>query len=64
MVSAAVDRHQRFIFDVSCHNTTDIKDPLLEVRQGIFGVDWLKLADTKNESMVSANLSQPTPFER
>jgi hypothetical protein len=41
-VSAAVDRHKKFIFDVGCHNATD----------------------TKDGSLVSANLSQSTPFER
>jgi hypothetical protein len=52
-----VDRHQRSIFDVGCHNTTDIKDPLLGGRHIIFGVDYLKLADINDGSMVSANLS-------
>jgi hypothetical protein len=37
-MSVNVDRHQRFIFYVDYHNTTDIKDPLVRVRQCIFGV--------------------------
>jgi hypothetical protein len=63
-MSATVNRHQISIFDVSCHNTTDTKDHLLEVRQEIFGVGKLNLVDTKDESLVSANLRYPTPFQR
>jgi hypothetical protein len=62
-MSVDVDRHQRSIFDIGCHNITDIKDHLLGGRHIIFGVDYLKLADINDESMVSANLSQLTPFE-
>jgi hypothetical protein len=62
-MSVDVDRHQRSIFDVGCHNTTDIKDLLLGGSHIIFGVDYLKLADINDGSMVSANLSLLTPFE-
>jgi hypothetical protein len=41
------------VFGVGHHNVTDTKDPLLGVRQGI-----------KDGSLVLANLSQLTPFER
>jgi hypothetical protein len=40
------------------------KSPLLEVSQIIFGVGRWKPADTKDGSLVSATLSQPTPFKR
>jgi hypothetical protein len=57
-------KDQRSIFDVGCHNTTDMKNFLLGVRQRIFGVNQWKPDNIKDASMMSAILSQPTPFKR
>jgi hypothetical protein len=37
-MSADVDRHQRLIFGIGCHNTTDTKDHVRRVRQAMYGV--------------------------
>jgi hypothetical protein len=43
---------QRSICGVGCRNATDTKDHLLWVKQAIFGVGQLKLADTKDGYMM------------
>jgi hypothetical protein len=44
-VSADVDRYERSIFCVGCHNITDTNDPMPGVRQAIF--DRKELNDIK-----------------